>query len=96
MSIKITEPVVILIHGWNADMDHMAMQPVKDAYLKINQSMLIVDWQDLAYLPYSVTRPLVTRIGDKICSMLRPIFSSMDLDLDDVHLIGHSLGAHIR
>ena len=24
----------VLIHGWNAKSDHIAMQPVKDAYLK--------------------------------------------------------------
>lgn len=95
MSMKPSLPLPILIHGWNADKDHMAMEPVRDAYLKTNRSVFIVDWQALAYLPYGVTRPLVTRIGERIGSILRPVLESLNISPQDVHLVGHSLGAHI-
>lgn len=90
--------IKILIHGWNANSDHISMLPVRNAYLKRNEShVMAIDWREIAELPYIVARDLIAKVGREICMKLRKFFSQFatTIDVNRVHIVGHSLGCHI-
>jgi pimeloyl-ACP methyl ester carboxylesterase len=86
----------ILIHGWNADSNHISIQSVRNAYLKRNVShVLAADWSGIAALPYIVARDLIAVVGGRICSQLKSITESFNATAASIHVVGHSLGCHI-
>lgn len=85
--------VKLLIHGWNADPDHTSMQPVRNAYLRLNVSHVVsVDWRKIAGMPYIVARDLIGAIGKQICKIFKGFNGVMKVSSDRVHIVGHSLG----
>ena len=54
-----------------------------------------MDWSDIAALSYDVARFLVSSVANVTCGLLQQVINHLEMDLDDVHLIGHSLGAHL-
>jgi pimeloyl-ACP methyl ester carboxylesterase len=88
--------VKILIHGWNANSNHISIQPVRNAYLKRNVShVLAVDWKEIADLPYIVARDLIALVGGKVCKQLKEFTATTKISVDRLHIVGHSLGCHI-
>ncbi|CRK87856.1 CLUMA_CG001643, isoform A [Clunio marinus] len=86
----------LLIHGWNADSDHVALETVKNSYMKINTShLLMADWREIASMRYITARELIPLIGKQICQLLRKFVEQALIGPDRMHIIGHSLGAHI-
>lgn len=89
-------PIKLLIHGWNADRNQIAMEPIKAAYLnKGGVNLLVAEWGSLAHGLYSLDTTLVSNIGRRLAEILKKFMLKMDIPLDKVHVIGHSLGAHI-
>jgi pimeloyl-ACP methyl ester carboxylesterase len=89
-------PVKILIHGWIANRDHIAMEPIKHAYLSKGQkNLLVVDWSKAAALLYPDARNQVYKVGMYVGEILKNFFEAKNVTLDNVHVIGHSLGAHV-
>ena len=85
-----------MIHGWNAFSNHISVNPVLHAYLKANNShVFAVDWRDASELPYVVARRIITSIAGRICGLLRYFVKETQIDIANLHLIGHSLGCHI-
>lgn len=85
--------VKLLIHGWNADADHTSMQPVRNAYLRLNVSHVVsVDWREIAGMPYIVARDLIGVIGKRICEIFKGFISAVKVSPEKVHIVGHSLG----
>lgn len=88
--------VKLLIHGWNADADHVALATVRNAYLKLNSSyLLMADWRDIANMRYFVARQMIASVGRRLCELLKIFLAQAKLGPNTVHIIGHSLGAHI-
>lgn len=86
----------LLIHGWNADAHHVAMEPVRNAYLRINSShVLMADWRDIAGLRYFIARDKIAQVGKRICQLLRTFMKQSNVTSNQIHVIGHSLGAHV-
>lgn len=91
-----TKEVKVLIHGWNADAEHVAMVPVKNAYLRMNSShVLMADWRDVAALRYFIARDRISQVGKRICQLLKTFMAQSNTTSDQIHVIGHSLGAHV-
>lgn len=85
-----------MIHGWNADSNHISIQSVRNAYLKRNVShVMSVDWSEIASLPYIVARDLIAIVGGKICVKLKTFMESWNVSAASIHIVGHSLGCHI-
>lgn len=92
-NIDYERDVKLLIHGWNADAEHIAMQPVRNAYLRLNVSHVVaVDWRDIADMPYIIARDLIAVIGKKICEIFKGLVTQFKINPARVHIIGHSLG----
>lgn len=86
----------LLIHGYIADRNHIAMQPIRNAYLiKGTDNLLIADWRNVAKYFYNVPRKCVGQVGRILGKQLKNFMIKMNIDPLNVHVIGHSLGAHI-
>lgn len=58
--------------------------------------MLCVDWKQYSTdLTYAVAKARAKHIGKDIAKVLNRITYNMTKGADNIHLIGHSMGAHI-
>ncbi|XP_035906833.1 pancreatic triacylglycerol lipase-like [Anopheles stephensi] len=94
--IDLSRQLKVLIHGWNADRNHISIAPIRTAYLVQDaHNLLVADWSDIAYRLYPTARDLVLPISKRIGSSLSRFVQRMGIQHGQVHVIGHSLGAHI-
>lgn len=56
---------------------------------------MIVDWSQASYQLYDVSRHITTQVAFRIAQMLDDFLQGNSINGSSVHLIGHSLGAHI-
>lgn len=88
--------VKLLIHGWNADPEHVALETVRNAYLRLNTShVLMADWREIASMRYLTAREMIASVGKAICKQLKTFAERAQIGADKIHIVGHSLGAHI-
>lgn len=88
--------VKLLIHGWNADPEHVALETVRNAYLRLNTShVLMADWREIASMRYLTAREMIASVGKAICKQLKTFAERAQIAADKIHIVGHSLGAHI-
>ncbi|KAL9698872.1 hypothetical protein quinque_002313 [Culex quinquefasciatus] len=86
----------LVIHGWNSDRNQIAIVPVRNAYLvQDRHNLLMADWSAVSGLSYGAARELTRPIGERIGSILAGFLHTMDIPVGRVHVVGHSLGAHI-
>lgn len=89
-------PIKVLIHGYIASRYHSSIEPIKRAYLTAgNVNLMIVDWSQASYQMYEVSRRLTSQVALRIARTLDGFLQTNNIDSDLVHLIGHSLGAHV-
>lgn len=89
-------PIKVLIHGYIASRYHTSIEPIKKAYLSAgNVNLMIVDWSQASYQMYDVSRSLTSDVAMRIAQILDQFIVAHNIDSGLVHIIGHSLGAHI-
>lgn len=86
----------ILIHGWLNSKDTDNFQLMKENYLrKQDLNVLVVDWSKLSYgFNYLRAAGYVPELGEEVGRFINRIID-MGADPQHIHLIGHSLGAHV-
>ncbi|KAJ2942620.1 hypothetical protein O0L34_g2087 [Tuta absoluta] len=87
----------ILTHGWMSSDSTLWLQNIKDNYLrKYDYNIITVDWSEIAHNPSYVWPALSTRyVGKRVAKMVSSFKEDYGLSTQDVHLIGHSLGAQV-
>ena len=85
-------PTKFLIHGWLSNETTYWYRPYRDEVLKTgNHNIFFIDWSKAGSKSYEVsaanTKPAGNFIGDFIVAS--------GIDLNKVHIIGHSLGSHV-
>ncbi|XP_004537911.1 phospholipase A1 [Ceratitis capitata] len=90
-------PTKIVIHGWQSDSDSDLNPLIRDAYLsKGDFNVISVDWSDKAQtLNYAASVLRVAGVGKQVAGLIDFMYQEGGLSFEDVHLIGHSLGAHV-
>lgn len=89
-------PTKVLIHGYIANRYHSSIEPIKNAYLTAaDANLIVVDWSKGAYQPYDVSRGLIAQVAIRVGEILDELISDYNLDKGMIHIVGHSLGAHI-
>lgn len=58
-------------------------------------SVITVDWGSGSGFPYSQASANTRVVGAEIARLLNFLRANAGVSLDKIHLIGHSLGAHI-
>ncbi|XP_058827112.1 phospholipase A1 2-like, partial [Topomyia yanbarensis] len=86
----------IVIHGWMNNYTSLAIQGVKEAYLSKGEYNIIgVDWNKGAAEPYLRASQYTLAVGYVVADLIHRVVRSNMATMDQIHLIGHSLGAHI-
>lgn len=86
----------IVIHGWLNSYKAPIEQHIVKAYLpKFNYNVIGVNWAGAEDLLYIVARYRVEDVGKMVAQFVDRIVAENGLNVSSIHLIGHSLGAHI-
>ncbi|XP_058822362.1 phospholipase A1-like [Topomyia yanbarensis] len=91
-----SRPTRIVIHGWLNDRNSPMSVNIRDAYLiGWDFNVIVVDWSKCAnWLNYVSVTSCVRVVGKALAKVLERLHDTKGQSLDDVYLIGHSLGAH--
>ncbi|KAI5638838.1 lipase domain-containing protein [Phthorimaea operculella] len=93
-------PVKIVTHGWESSGDRSAVIGIKDAYLNTsysqNYNVIGVDWGSIAEsILYPIVALRTTTVGNSVGSFIDALSDRYQIPAARIHLIGHSLGAHV-
>ncbi|XP_055844679.1 phospholipase A1-like [Episyrphus balteatus] len=92
-------PTRIIIHGWYNNYDSYVNTATREAYLEVMDCNVIsVDWSRMLNyftLNYIGATFQVPKVGVKVAKMIDFLVDEGNMSLDDLHVIGHSLGAHV-
>ena len=87
---------IFIIHGFIQNGKKVWVNLMKDALLKYdNSNIIIVDWSSGNKFPYTQAAANTQVIGAFIGNLINFYIQKGFINPDDVHLIGHSLGAHV-
>ncbi|GLH15664.1 Phospholipase A1 [Gryllus bimaculatus] len=93
-----TRPTVFITHGFTGDSNATWMLHMKDALLhKGDMNVILTDWGPgaagpLKYLQVAANTRVV---GAEMARLVEHMIQKRNVDPQNVHLIGHSLGAHV-
>uniref|UniRef100_A0A182NSI6 Lipase domain-containing protein n=1 Tax=Anopheles dirus TaxID=7168 RepID=A0A182NSI6_9DIPT len=92
-----SRPTRVIVHGFCNCQHSNFCQTVKDALLYANDvNIITIDWSDTAgVLEYILLRLRLDQVAVSLAGFVDFLHNTTDLQLDDLHLIGHSLGAHL-
>ena len=91
-----TAPVKFIIHGFIQNALVPWVIKMKDAILSFEEvNGITVDWSKGNGLPYTQATANTQVVGAEIAKLVNTFISTKGVKAKDVHLIGHSLGAHI-
>ncbi|KAL0274603.1 UNVERIFIED_CONTAM: hypothetical protein PYX00_002698 [Menopon gallinae] len=90
-------PTTFYVHGFTERAMGMSARTVKDAYLKRGtHNVIVVDWGGLSGFPYYAAAVKNTRVvGKYLAEFIRYLHNSGVVSIEDVHVIGFSLGAEV-
>ncbi|XP_075225625.1 pancreatic triacylglycerol lipase-like [Lycorma delicatula] len=87
-------PTKILVHGWLSSATNFYAASLKDAYLNTSDVNVInVEWP--SYHLYTIARAAVKPVALVVAKFLDYLINDAEVDKSSIHLLGHSLGAHI-
>ncbi|XP_058797698.1 pancreatic triacylglycerol lipase-like isoform X2 [Phymastichus coffea] len=92
---KSSRATKFMTHGWLNSYQGRNCMTVKNAFLSHDDyNVIVVDWANVAKLPYLEAAGLIKAVGAHIAKMI-DILASQGSSLSDMSLVGHSLGAHV-
>lgn len=83
-------------HGWTEGFESKSVQTIARAYIQRNEfNFISVDWGAYSTGEYFyVIIPRLIKIGHILGRVYNKLFT-LGLDINLVHLVGHSFGAHM-
>ncbi|CAH2102769.1 unnamed protein product [Euphydryas editha] len=90
-------PTKVITHGWISNGNEGWINQIKDAFLdQADVNIIVLDWRDDASNPtYLPAVRAVPSVGRALGNFLDFLFNTAGGNWDNVHLTGHSLGAHV-
>lgn len=93
---KIKKNFKLIIHGWTDDADSGWYKDITTAYLKKEDlNVIAIDWSKPASALYPLSVKYTKDIGQYLGELLVDLHETVGVPYENMHLIGHSLGAHI-
>ncbi|XP_068220718.1 uncharacterized protein [Palaemon carinicauda] len=92
-----SRPTKMLIHGFGSSCYSVWISEMKEIILNLmDVNIICVNWQKGAEVPNYVRAASNTRlVGRQVAVLIQQINDLLNTTLDDFHLIGFSLGAHV-
>lgn len=90
-------PLKVITHGWMSTADKNAVMDLVNAYLLTQEvNIVAVDWSSYSvnYM-YPSAADKTKDAGRKVAQFLDLLHNRFNISGDQMHLIGHSLGAHV-
>ncbi|XP_022214664.2 phospholipase A1-like [Drosophila obscura] len=95
-NFDVNRPTKVIIHGWSVTYLDEPVSLLRYAYLARGQfNIIAVDWGMIAAMMYVEARPLVPGVGKSVAHFLYFLAKEFSLDLAQVVLVAHSMGAHV-
>ncbi|CAK1544565.1 unnamed protein product [Leptosia nina] len=90
------KPITVIVHGFNSDGDASVNQMVRNALMHVDfYNVIVLDWSKSLSILYPVSVEAVPSTGEYLGKFLEWLIDNFGGDWSKVHLIGHSLGAHV-
>lgn len=87
-------PTKVAVHGWLSD--GLGLIQLRKAFLATSEvNFIAVNWTDIDTIVYPLARYHVSSIAQRVAFLLDFLRIMFGVPLSSVHVIGHSLGAHI-
>ncbi|XP_031341400.1 phospholipase A1-like [Photinus pyralis] len=87
---------IVLTHGFLCSRKNNLMPELKDAYLKrYDANVIIIDWSAYSKDYYANVHCNVPRIAQTFAEFLCKADSEQNIDIEDVHVVGHSMGGQM-
>ncbi|CAI9606922.1 unnamed protein product, partial [Staurois parvus] len=95
-NFKPSQKSIFIIHGFVEMGDKLWLVEMCKALLELSDvNCFCVDWKGGSFALYTQASNNVRVVGAEIAYFLNTLQTAYNYDLNDVHLIGHSLGAHV-
>ncbi|XP_076165997.1 phospholipase A1-like [Ptiloglossa arizonensis] len=92
---KPERPTKFITHGWINSHKSKACYLIRDAFLQHGDyNVIVVNWSKISQKPYLWASRRVLMVGQYVSSMIN-FLAQQGMDVSQVSLVGHSLGAHI-
>ncbi|XP_017156055.1 hepatic triacylglycerol lipase-like [Drosophila miranda] len=89
-------PTKVIIHGWSVTYLDAPVSELRTAYQSRGPfNIIAVDWGVIAALSYLEARPMVPGVGKSVARFLSFLAREFSLDLGQVVVVAHSMGAHV-
>ncbi|XP_014275631.1 pancreatic triacylglycerol lipase isoform X2 [Halyomorpha halys] len=95
---KNDKPLKVIIHGWWGSNERRFSKTLREGLLeKLDINVIAVDWSLLGSynLLYSVAKKNIPKVAATFAKLLDNLNHQYGVRLEDIHVLGHSLGAHI-
>ncbi|XP_065216920.1 phospholipase A1 2-like isoform X2 [Planococcus citri] len=91
------KPLVLIIHGFISDGEEKWTKELVQAYLKRKDAVVgVVDWSSTAKtINYFDAVDAVPNVADQLIRFIKLLIKEFQVKPKNIHIIGHSLGAHI-
>ncbi|XP_050079393.1 endothelial lipase-like [Anopheles maculipalpis] len=90
-------PTRIIVHGWQNSKSSPIASSIRDTYLLLwNYNVIVVDWSTCSmHWNYIRAVGCVPVVGQLLAQLLDELHQHAGLTMENVYIIGHSLGAHV-
>ncbi|KYM77372.1 Pancreatic triacylglycerol lipase [Atta colombica] len=100
-------PTKIIIHGWTESGNAFWLHDIRRNYLNVgNYNVICVDWfagstkeyltsVKLTHQNIMHNRNSCFQVGEYVAAFIEFLGSEIQVSFDDIHVVGHSLGAHV-
>ncbi|XP_045779131.1 pancreatic triacylglycerol lipase-like [Maniola jurtina] len=89
-------PTKVIVHGWSSSGTSSLNPMITSQFLHAGDfNVIVVDWSRAASGAYTTSVRAVPDVGRHLASFLTFLFQTAGGNWNNLHLVGHSLGAHI-
>lgn len=93
--LDVSKPIMFLTHGWTDNVNKTWVKETVGDYIEhIGGNVCAVDWSRLALVEYNLAAKSTPKVGKYLAKFIKFLLKQ-GLTMDQVTLVGHSMGAHI-
>ncbi|XP_058467070.1 lipase member H-B-like [Malaya genurostris] len=93
--IDVAKPTMFLTHGWTDNVNRTWVREIVSDYIHHNGgNICAVDWSHLALVEYNLAARNTWKVGRYLAKFIQFLLAE-GLTIEQVTLVGHSMGAHI-